>query len=333
MHVTIREVAKEASVSISTVSRYINSPNMLSDEIHAKVKLAIDRLNFKPNPLAVSMRTNKTNNIAVIIPTITNMYYVDLYESIYTIIHKEGYRVSLFTTDYDKRELYRYFEAPFRYLYDGVILAFLDEQDTWEKIKEIQSQIPVVVITSDPKHTETNNIFIDAYDAIYQATAYLINKGKHKIGYIGAVKKSIISLEKERGFIDALKNAGRDVDYNYIFNGERQHFLTGVKGVEYFAAKGAIPDGIVCSTDDVGIGCIKRLVKFGVSVPEQTSVIGFNGISILDSYEPELTTIAQPIKDIAESATSLLMSRIVDGSAANRRVCFKGTLKEGNSSK
>jgi DNA-binding LacI/PurR family transcriptional regulator len=170
---------------------------------------------------------------------------------------------------------------------------------------------------------------VDAYEAISQATLYLISKGKKNIKYIGAVKESVISKEKEKGFYDAMKSAGYNVDPSNIYHGERQHFSTGVNGVEYFLAQNDIPDGIVCSTDDVGIGCIKQLTKRGIRVPEQTCVIGFNGISILNSYEPELTTVAQPIKEIADSAVYFLLNRMNDRDLKKQRINYKGTIKEG----
>lgn len=331
MAVTIREVAKEAKVSIATVSRYVNSPMLLSEETQNRVKEAIEKLDYRPNPLAVSMRTSKTNAIAFIIPDITNMYYVDLYEKIHNAAQKKGFSISLYTTDFNRKVLYKYLEEPFRYLYDGAIIAFLDESNNWEKLNQVKLDTPLVIITSDPGHVEIDNVFVDAYDAIFQATALLLNKGKERIGYIGAALNSIISQEKVRGFLDAMKNAGHNADPVYMYHGERQHFKTGVKGVEYFMSRERMPDGIVCSTDDVGIGCIKQLTKLAIPVPEQTSVIGFNGISILNSYEPELTTVAQPIQEIAASAVSLLMGSISSGSTERRRVCYKGIIKERNS--
>mgnify|MGYP001035113358 CR=1 FL=1 len=323
---TIRDIAQEAQVSVSSVSRYLHSPGMLRPEMQKRIREVIELHNYRPSHLAVSMRTRQTRNIALIIPSLTNLYYLDLYGMIRSVILKRGYRVGLYTTEKDSEALKKCLDQLPQQHYDGVIIAFLDEADSQRMLLRTQKKIPMVLITSDPAQEQINNIFLDARNAMYTATAHLISLGRHKLSFVGGSPDSVIAAEKYKGFLDALTENGLTVKNENFFNGQRQHFSTGIDAIEAFRAQGIVTDGIVCTTDDIGIGCIKQLLHYQVDIPEETAVVSMNNISMLQSYEPELTTIAQPLDKISEAAVNLLMENIQNKDTEKQRIVFQGHL-------
>jgi LacI family repressor for deo operon, udp, cdd, tsx, nupC, and nupG len=329
--VTIHDVAKEAKVSISSVSRYLNSPWMLNQDKVDRIRDAIKKLNYRPSALAVSMRTQKTKMIALIIPTFTNMYYIDLYSTFREVTLKHGYSLNLYTTERNPDELYKYLEQIPQRNYDGAIIAFLDEAITRDDLLSAQEKYPLILLTSDPHQEDFNNVFIDAYDAMYKAASHLISLGRKRIAFISGAPDSVISHEKFKGFETAMREAGRSIDHQYLFYGEKQHFDSGIAGASKFLSMKERPDGIVCSTDDIGIGCMKKLLQEKVRIPEEIAVVSFNGISVLRSFEPEITTVAQPIAEIADALFGLLLENIENKKMNRKKICFKAELRIRNS--
>lgn len=330
---TIKDVAAAANISVASVSRYLNAPDMVREETRNRIAAAIKKLNYQPSALAVSMRTRQTQNIALIIQTITNMYYIDLYGALREAVNRHSYSLSLFTTERNEAELRKIIDNVQRNNYAGVILGFLDEPGVQHDLQKLGQAMPLVLITCDPSQDALDNIFLDARDGIFRAAEHLFSIGKKRIAYIGAALDSVISTEKYIGYASALEKAGIGINPKLVFHGARQHFSTGMEGTEDFLALPQPPDGIVCSTDDIGIGCIKRLLVGKVAIPDAIAVAGFNGISVLQSYEPELTTVAQPIRMMADTAVQMLMERVKGASPrAAKRVVVRGKLIVGGSS-
>lgn len=330
---TIKDVAKAARVSVASVSRYFNAPEMVKPETRSRIAEAIKKLDYQPNALAVSMRTRQTQNIALIIQSITNMYYIDLYGALRDAVQSLGYSLSLFTTERNENELRKTIDNVLRNNYAGVILGFLDEPGVQRDLERLSRELPLVLITCDPSQDTIDNIFLDARDGIRVSTEHLLSIGKKRIAYIGAAPNSVISTEKYIGYSSTLEAAGLAIDSRLVLHGARQHFSTGMEAVAAFLALPSRPDGIVCATDDIGIGCIKQLLVNKVAMPDEVAVAAFNGISVLHSYEPELTTVAQPIRMMADTAVRMLMSRMKNETAPPiRRIVVRGALTIGNSS-
>ena len=330
---TIKDVAKTAQVSVASVSRYLNEPERVKAATRERIADAIRRLNYQPSALAVSMRTRQTQNIALIIQSITNMYYIDLHGAIRDAVDRHSYSISIFITDRNESELRKTIDIVRRNNYAGVILGFLDEPGVQRDLEELNKTIPLVLITCDPSQSTIDNIHLDARDGLFRATEHLLGIGRKRVAYIGAAPNSVISTEKYIGYANALERNGLAVNPKLVFHGARQHFSTGMEGTAHLLSLPERPDGIVCTTDDIGIGCIKQLLVDKVPVPDAVAVAGFNGISVLHSYEPELTTVAQPLQMMADTAVQMLMDRIKGGTPdAVRKVVVKGELIVSNSS-
>ena len=330
---TIKDVAKAAQVSVASVSRYLNAPALVKTETRERIARAVKKLNYQPSALAVSMRTRQTQNIALIIQTITNMYYIDLYGALRDAADRHSHSVSLFTTERNEAALRKTLDNVLRNNYAGVILGFLDEPGVQRDLERLAKTLPLVLVTCDPSQETIDNVYLDARDGMFQAATHLFSIGRKRIAYVGAAPNSVISTEKYIGYTAALEAAGKSVDPKLVFHGARQHFSSGMEGTAHFLSLPERPDGIVCTTDDIGIGCVKQLLINKVPIPDAIAVASFNGISVLQSYEPELTTVAQPVQMMADTAIRMLMDRVRGGTPkAARRVVVRGKLEVRNSS-
>lgn len=315
-----------ARVSASSVSRYFNTPELLAGETKQRIEEAIKQLNYKPNMVARTLRTQKSNKIAMIIPTISNMLYIDLYQELQRAAMEKGLTVMIFPIENTWEMLVKYLDEIPQMDFDGLIVCYLDEENIVEKLRQTQENIPLVLLSNDPYKTGFNMAFMNVHEAIYQSTNYLLNQGRERIAFVGAKKDSLILKEKYKGYRLALERAGHAFNPDYEFIGKINHFQTGFIAMHKFLGLVEIPDGIVCANDDIAIGCIKQLQANHIHIPDQVAVIGLNGISILNTYAPSISSIVQPIGQISRTMIDMLVENIKFPHAKKKRVDFKGKL-------
>ena len=321
----IRDVAKKAGVAISTVSKYLNKPEELTDEYKARVEKAIKELNYKPNPLARSMRTNKTNFIALIVPDMENAFYSEIYNSVRIAAYKIEYTPILYTTDENLDLLNAYIDNVSGQHADGLILCFLDEDEIMGRFEEIQHEIPITLLSWDIENTHFNSIIVHLFDCIYQATKHVIDIGRKKIAYVGGPANSRISKEKFNGYKKAMDEAGLKIREEYLSDG-KYRFQTGYRNAMKFMQLFEKPDGIVCANDVLAIGCVKYLTRNGFTVPEDIAVIGIDGIQLGNLYDPSISTVAMPIREIGEAVVDMLINKIKKPGSRNRQLIFDSKL-------
>jgi len=321
----IRDVAKKAGVAISTVSKYLNKPEELTEEYRIRVGNAIKELNYKPNLLARSMRTNKTNFIALIVPDMENAFYSEIYNSVRIAAYKTEYTPILYTTDENLDLLNAYIDNVSGQHADGLILCFLDEDEIMDRFEEVQHRIPITLLSWDLENTKFNSIIIHLFDLIYQATRHIINAGKKRIAYLNGPDGSRISKEKYSGFETAMQEAGLDIREEYLDSG-KYRFQTGYKTAMRFMQLPEKPEAIVCANDVLAIGCVKYLTHNGYRVPEDVAVIGIDGIQLGNLYDPSISTVAMPIPEIGEAVVDMLINKIEKPGSRNRQIVFNSKL-------
>jgi len=321
---SIKYVAKYGGVSISSVSRYFNMPEVLHPITLSKVKEAVDALQYSPSPIARSLRTKTTNTIAFIIPALTNLFYVDLYSELHAVAANSGWTLNLLTTNGNEETLRKYLSELTKERVDGIIIAFLDENKLIEDIRAAQAQIPLVLITSMPNRGDLNSIFVDAKAGVICATQHLIDKGCTSIAFVGGQRNGP-TLEKYKGFESAMSRNGLPINPDFCFF-DKNHFSTGFLAARQLLTLKKNPDGIVCATDDIAMGCVKYLIRSKRKVPQDIKVIGFNGISLIDIYEPSISSMQQPLKPAVKEAISLLQKTIKDPCVKRQQITLYATL-------
>jgi DNA-binding LacI/PurR family transcriptional regulator len=246
------------------------------------------------------------------------LYYIDLYSALYQAAASTGYTINLLATNGNPDLLRKYLRTLPTQSADGLIICFLDEDELLEDFRNAQKHMPLVLLTSTPNRQEFNSVFIDAMEGEMRATQHLIDMGCLKIAFVGG-HRNTPTLEKQKGFESAMQQNRLPVNPDFYFFGQT-HFTTGFWAVRHFLTLKEKPDGIVCATDDIAFGCVKYLVRSGFKIPQDIKVIGFNGISLINTYEPSISSLIHPIKTTAEEAVHLMQELIQHPGARRQQI-------------
>lgn len=308
MAASIKDVAKEANVSIATVSRVLNDIDVVNQETKQRVLDAIERLDYRPNILARSLKTQRSSTIGIIIPDISNSRYPEIVRGAEDLASIYNYNIMLCNTDLDKEREKESFNILREKMVDGIIYMgdSLDE-GIKDAIKAVGT--PVVSIGAMDDEDEVPSVGIDSYLAANEAVSYLLDKGNKKIAYIGYDKECAVEHRKIfNGYKDTMEEAGC-FDENLIFLGNLKYDV-GVEGINTLIKKGINLDAIVCGCDQMAIGVINALREKGIRVPEDINVIGFDNIELSGVFYPRLTTVARPLYDMGSVGMRILIKLI-----------------------
>ncbi len=325
----IKDVANLAGVSISTVSKYFNNPAGLSEEYRIRVSNAVNELNFSPNALARGLRTKRTNTIALVVPDITNSFYVDVYNGIRSAAMATGYTTQLYTTEENTDILSKLLSRFSPAKTDGVILCFLDEDEIVAQLSAIQSTTPIALMSWDVNN-EFASVVLNLHSTLYRATKHLIGLGHTRIAYVNGPNNSRISKEKLSGYLKAMSDHGLRVPDDYLYSGNYL-FRTGYQATKQFMMSDEPPTGIVTANDVLAIGCCKYLRSHGYKIPADVSIVGMDGIQLAHLYDPSITTMATPVAQMCTEVVDLLLNKIEHPGSKNGQRIFDTKLIIGRS--
>lgn len=309
MAVTIKDVAKRANVSISTVSRVINDSKPVSDEIKKRVFDIIEEVGYRPNPVARNLVMKKSKLIGVIVPDLKNYYVGELLNAIEEIAKTYEYDIILCNSYGDLEQEKRYLELIESKQVEGIIfLTFQFEAVHKEFFKK--TQLPVVMINRKAPIESIMTVSINHYEAVKEMTSNLIKMGHKDILMIrNGDTEDVFGTEHVKGFEDALNEAGLKLNSDRVREGHFQR-NKAYEIMEDIIKKGDLPTAILATTDAMAVGATNSLVDNGYSVPEDVSVVGFYDTDLATIYRPKLTSITHPIYDIGAIAIRMIIKSI-----------------------
>jgi LacI family transcriptional regulator len=309
MTASIKDVAKEAGVSIATVSRVLNDVDVVNEETKKKVTEAIKKLDYRPNIVARSLKTQKTRTIGIVVPDISNQFYPEIVRGAEDVANIYNYNVILCNTDLDSEKEVEYLRVLKEKMVDGVIYMSNSMEDqiiaTLDNLK-----LPTVLVETNSKNSDFPSVTIDNEKAAYDATTYLIKKGNKKIAYVG-VNPDLANARGLRflGYKKALEDNGIEYDDELVqFGGLKA--TDGRDGMEVIINKVKKIDAAFCCSDEIAMGVINTLREKGINVPEQVDVIGFENIYASSIYYPKLTTIEEPMYDMGSVGMRMLIKLV-----------------------
>lgn len=315
---TIRDVARRAGVSISTVSRVMNAPDTVVESKRERVLEAIRELNYQPNAFARGLIYKKSYTLGLLIPDIENMYYAGMIRGMQEACNKLGYSLMICNTDRDKERLLSYIDTFHEKQVDGIVFAS-DKMypEYYEKL--LGCRIPFVMVSSHSDEYDIPYVEVDDEAAAYDAAAYLIELGHRQIGMIGFNHdNSIAGPPRYAGFVRAMNEYG--LTDNIANTKYASHYFEHAYEAahELFSER---PDltAIFCVADEFAMGTISYLKDRNVLVPGQVSVIGFDNHRMAGMYIPKLTTISQPIYDLGFRAAEKLHELLTTGEVQTPR--------------
>lgn len=306
---TIKEVAQLAEVSIATVSKIRNGNDKnISAATREKVNRIMRETNYVPNAVAKGLKSKKTRTLGFILPDIRNPFFPEIARGIEDVAWENHFSVTFCNTDNDSRRESDALNLLQSKMVDGVIVARSMFGDSTDYLDDYD--FPVVVV--DRKGQEGNGnvgeIAIDAEAAFVLITEHLLSSGARKIAYISAAG----SYDRKRylGFKQAMDKAGYEVNPSMIYLG-RYDVETGIEGVRAILA-GNKPDAIVCGNDLIAVGAMGELKDWGISIPRDIKITGFDDIYFSRYLSPSLTTVRQPAYEMGAEAARMLISYLVD---------------------
>jgi LacI family transcriptional regulator len=309
MTASIKDVAKEAGVSIATVSRVLNDVDVVNEETKKKVTEAIKKLDYRPNIVARSLKTQKTRTIGIVVPDISNQFYPEIVRGAEDVANIYNYNVILCNTDLDSEKEIEYLRVLKEKMVDGVIYMSNSMED--EIIATLDNlKLPTVLVETNSKNSEFPSVTIDNEKAAYDATTYLIKNGNKKIAYVG-VSPDLANARGLRflGYKKALEDNGIEYDDELVqFGGAKA--ADGRDGMEVIINKVKKIDAAFCCSDEIAMGVINTLREKGINVPEQVDVIGFENIYASSIYYPKLTTIEEPMYDMGSVGMRMLIKLV-----------------------
>lgn len=307
--ITIKDVAKLAGVSIQTVSNVINNRStQLTEETRNKVLRAIKDLGYKPSYLARSLRTGKTMNIGLLIPDITYPFYPEIADVVEDVARTKGYNLILCTTHDDPKREDTYVEVLMNKWVDGILWArVLDETKTAERVTE--AKIPLVAILRAVDNYTVPSVLTDNIAVGYEATKHLVELGHRRIACIYGTPKLRTYRDRLSGHKKALEEAGIAYDLALAVESDYKNDQA-YRDMSILLERDDTISSVFAFNDFVGIQCIRAIKRRGLRVPQDISVVGVDGIRDGLIVEPPLTTMVQPISQLASSAMNLLVQII-----------------------
>ncbi|MEC5166330.1 LacI family transcriptional regulator [Flavobacterium sp. PL11] len=332
--ITIKDIAMEARVSISTVSFVLNDKGEkmgISTAVIKKVQAVVEKLNYRPNMTATSLRTGRTKSIGLIVENISNPFFSVLAKVIEEEAVKIGYRVFYCSTDNDDKRSSEIVQSLLQANVDGFIITPTEKLD--KSIDQLlKMKVPVVLIDRYFLGQDVSHVVMDNYEGAYSATSHIITHGRKNIAVINNDSGMIQMQLRENGYIDAMKNSGI---YNELLTLHLDYHSSEEQKIEkivrFFESNKTI-DGVLFLANYMGLAGLQAFQKLGLTLPHDLSVISFDDHDSFRLHSPPITVMEQPINDIAVKTVQLLMSQMQsENNYIVEKVLQKGKLVIRNS--
>ncbi|OPJ62539.1 LacI family DNA-binding transcriptional regulator [Clostridium oryzae] len=306
---TIKDVAKLAGITVTTVSRVLNNRGYISDATRKKVHAAMEELNYQPNEIARSLHRRKSNIIGVIVPNVSHPFFAELTNYIEYYAYEEGYKVLVCNSYQNSDKEKDYVAMLKRNQVDGIIMG----SHTVETSDYITSDLPIVALDRNLSNG-VPYVTSDNYNGGVLATNLLIDKGCKKLAHIsGPLEINTPANKRYQAFIDVATE--RNVEY-VIKQAKLDIFESYEKLAYSLFSEHSDIDGIFASSDMIAASIIHVTNKLGKEVPKDLKIVGYDDISLASMIVPPLTTIKQPIEEIGKMSLKILLE-IIDGKPVN----------------
>ena len=316
---TISQVAKQAGVSVATVSRVINQSGTVTPETAKKVMDAIRQLGYQPNIWGRNLRRGESRVVLLLVPNVTNPYYAPIIAGAEDALGAEGYSMMLCLTnnaDRARQEFFLEFMRDGRA--DGAILIGASDHDPG--VVQVAEEYHLVQCCEYCDSPAVSRVSVDNFEAARQAVAWLLELGHTRIAFMGADNRFISSRCRRDGYRAALQAWGlslREAD-EVLASGDYT-FTSGVQAARRLLDREDRPTALFCISDVLALGALQAARELGLRVPEDLSVVGFDDVEYAVMFQPHLTTIRQPCYALGHTAGEMLLRQIQGGPGGQAR--------------
>ncbi|HEY8344338.1 MAG TPA: LacI family DNA-binding transcriptional regulator [Bacillota bacterium] len=305
----MKDIAKMAGVSPSTVSAAINNSSRISPKTRERVLKIVRELNYSPNAFAKGLRGKAMNTIGLILPSIDNPFYPAIARGVEDVAKANGYNVFLCNSDRDQNKEMEYIDSLIQKQVDGYIFAAPIVEETG--ILQITATgRPAVVVNKEINGDLIDEVWIDYVCGSYDLVKYLIKLGHRRIVHIQGPPGLKRSGDRLAGYLQAMKEHGLLVDNGLIRHGDFNYQSGYTQTLALFEEKGPKPTAIFAANDLMALGVVAAIQDLGFKVPDDISVAGFDDIALASYVRPKLTTVYQPNYEVGKMAMEILSARI-----------------------
>jgi len=307
---SIRDVAEAAGVSTATVSRTLSAPDKVSAPTRDAVFRAIEQTGYRLNVAARNLRKRETGAIAVLVPNLANPFFSAILSGIAEVMSEAGYNVLVNDTTPFGEAGHQFPEFANAQHVDGlIVLDGLLDPAALDRLGPPQIRPPTVYACEWCDLTDRPRVIIDNEAAGIDAVNHLLALGHRKIGHLCGPPENVLTKARLKGAKAAMAAAGLTMPADWIYPGDFS-LESGAYAAETWAAADDRPTAVFCASDVMAIGFIGELMRRGVAVPGEVSVVGFDDLDMAAHFVPSLTTMHQPRRDIGRAAARLLLERM-----------------------
>jgi DNA-binding LacI/PurR family transcriptional regulator len=329
MPTTIKDIARKAGVSHTTVSRALHNSPLISDATTKRIKKIAADLQYQPSFAARSLKTNRTQALGVIVSHIDNPFFSEILQGIDDVAQANSYSLFIAASQHDPAREYIIMRTMREHRVDGVILC--SPRFSPEQSSQLHSyDIPIVAVNNQAVQDYHYSIYHDDVDGGRQICEYMLGIGHRRIAYLGDASSGRTTKERLVGIRQAMQQAGVPICEEYIYQVSGSSTEQGYRSVDYYLQLVIWPTAVICYNDMMAVGLLKGLHQAGVRVPETISVSGFDNILVSGYTQPPLTTIDQPKRFLGAQAAhmmfGLLTSRDRSAPGKDQIIRLKGKL-------
>ena len=314
-YVTIKDIARELVVSVSTVSRALNNDTSIRKETREKIQAAAKRMGYVPNPVATNLKFGRTKTIGVIVPEMSTPYAALVIDGIQDICYHNNYKVIIASSSEDADKERESLDIMMQFMIDGIIACRCDYNKNIELYQKIQEQhIPLVFYDRIPHNIEAPQVIVDDETKAFFLVEHLIRAGRKNIAFIGANFDTVYNaVLRHKGYRAALERYGIEYNPNIVIQTEGLNYSDGAAAVDKLRHEKT--DAIFAFTDTLAIGAMNRLKSIGRSIPKDVAVAGFSGTNLCTIVSPQLTTVEPRKFEMGQKAAELIIKLISNPSS------------------
>lgn len=309
--VTIKDIARELEISPSTVSRALKGYETISLKTRQAVKELAEKLEYQPNPIALSLRHQRSNTIGVIIPEIVHFFFSTIISGIEDVAYKAGYNVIISQSNESYAREVSDTKALLRSRVDGLLVSLSRETKDFSHFQELQDRgVPIVFFDRICPQINTSRVIVDDKDGAMKGVEHLIATGCRRIAHLAGPPDLLISQNRMQGYKEALAKHGLPIDEELILVCEDGTVEQAFDRTKKLMNLKNPPDAIFANNDMSAMGAMKEIFSIGKRVPEDVSILGFSDWQLASLVHPSLTSIHQPGFEMGQAAARLFIEQM-----------------------
>lgn len=326
-HITIKDIARHLSLSVSTVSRALVNDKNIRRETKEKVLEAAKALGYKPNPVATNLKYGHTNTVGVIVPEMVTPFASQVINGIQSILYANGLKVIIAESHEDPQKEKENLQMMERFMVDGIIICLCSYKDNKEEYLRLQqAEMPMVFFDRIPHGLDVSQVIVDDYMKTFFLVEHLIRNGHQRIIHLQGPDDVYNSIERTKGYKDALTKFRIPVEADMLIK-TGLTFDDGAKAADLLIEKDIPFDAIFAFTDTLAIGAMNRLRELNKRIPEEIAIASFSGTVLSTIVYPQLTTVEPPLHEMGKTAAELILEKIKNPASANRTIVLDAEIK------